>query len=104
MLDNELTLRDIFSSSGNSLRINAPRDDALIKRYLDSGAIAAKRTRLSSSPSGLLEYFCRLQVDATFETDIRVLIPQLRQIENKGGKLHELMCLASGLLVARQWI
>ncbi len=113
MIDEELSLRDIFVSSGNSLRVNSPSEYALIKKYLDGNIIEAKRTRLVLQTGSL---FARLCAAASENVLPIINIPQLRLIDNKGGKLHEITCFSaacwlidhgfevnSDVLAARPW-
>lgn len=101
MLAQDLALNDIFHSSGNPYRALTYEDYARLKKYLDNGFVTIERVKLARIDEGVFEKLYRFLIDHQVWTEIDMsrCIPELRQIQNGGGRTHNSLGLSLSLTI-----
>ena len=101
MLDSELSLSDIFRSSGNALRVIPIEDFTLLSEEIKAGTIVAERCAVEPTHGGLMERLQNQPRDSLLN-DARVWHQhhELKIIANSGGSTHQALCfLAAAWLI-----
>jgi len=100
VLPKDLTLKDIFQSSGNMGRAPTHQDYLKLFRHINNGFVRIERRELKPLNGQVLEKLhFYLGNHNRNEQDIDKLamdsIPELIGLSNGGGQLHKLMCLCA---------
>lgn len=98
MLPKDLTLKDIFQSSGNLGRAPTHQDYLKLFRHINNGFVNIERRELKPLNGQVLEKL-HFYLGNHNEQDIDKLlmdsIPELIGLSNGGGQLHKLICLCA---------
>lgn len=98
MLPKDLTMKDVFQSSGDPGRAPTYQDYHKLFKYLNNGFVHIERRELKPINGQALErlhFYLGNPNEQDIDSFVKNWLPKLLGLSNGGGQLHKLMCLCA---------